>query len=103
MNRARESCRYVGAGTADFTGVVAREDMAVNYYANAARHKAYVRVDEQGTEAAAGFTSEPPLLGLDIKDHQSPRLPPAVPRAAPIPSGRRVPCRDPQDRCDPRR
>ena len=53
MNRARESCRYIGAGTADFTGVVAREDMAVNYYVNAARHKAYVRVDEQGTEAAA--------------------------------------------------
>jgi len=38
---------------ADFTGQVAADDMDGNYAVNAARHKAYVKVDEQGTEAAA--------------------------------------------------
>ncbi len=38
---------------ADFTGIVPRENMALNYYLAVARHKAYVKVDEKGTEAAA--------------------------------------------------
>jgi len=45
---------------ADFTGVIAREDMGGNWYIGAARHQAYVKVDESGTEAAAatGFAME---------------------------------------------
>ncbi len=38
---------------ADFTGIVDAEDMDGAYYLHAARHKAYVKVDEKGTEAAA--------------------------------------------------
>ena len=38
---------------ADFTGVVAAEDMGNNYYLSVARHKAYVKVDEEGTTATA--------------------------------------------------
>ncbi len=38
---------------ADFTGIVDAADMADNYYVSAARHKAYVKVDEEGTVAAA--------------------------------------------------
>ncbi len=38
---------------ADFTGIVAREDMEANYYVQSTRHKAYCLVDERGTTAAA--------------------------------------------------
>lgn len=38
---------------ADFTGIVAREDMEANYYVQSTKHKAYVLVDERGTTAAA--------------------------------------------------
>ena len=52
---------------ADFTGLVAQEDMEVNYYVSAARHKAYLKVDEQGTEAAAatGFAVSDLAAGPD--------------------------------------
>ena len=40
-------------GDADFTGIVDAADMNGNYYLHAARHQAYVKVDEKGTEAAA--------------------------------------------------
>lgn len=39
--------------SADFSGIVDLEDMNGNYYLHAARHQAYVKVDEKGTEAAA--------------------------------------------------
>ena len=38
---------------ADFTGIFTGEGLQGNVYVNAARHKAYVKVDEQGTTAAA--------------------------------------------------
>ncbi len=38
---------------ADFTGIVDAADMNGAYYLHAARHQAYVKVDEKGTEAAA--------------------------------------------------
>jgi serpin B len=46
---------------ADFTGIVDAGDMAANYYVSAARHKAYVKVDEEGTVAAAA-------TGLAVSD-----------------------------------
>ena len=39
--------------TADFTGFTDPADAAEDWFVQAARHKAYVKVDEQGTEAAA--------------------------------------------------
>jgi serpin B len=41
------------ADLADFTGIVPADVMEGNLYIGAAKHKAYVKVDEQGTEAAA--------------------------------------------------
>jgi len=38
---------------ADFTGIVDADEMNGNYHLHAARHQAYVKVDEKGTEAAA--------------------------------------------------
>ena len=38
---------------ADFSGIFTGEGLQGNVYVNAARHKAYVKVDEQGTTAAA--------------------------------------------------
>ncbi len=38
---------------ADFTGIVPADEMDGNLYIGSARHKAYVKVDEKGTEAAA--------------------------------------------------
>jgi len=40
-------------GAADFTGLVAAEDMGGNWCVQASRHKAWVQVDEAGTTAAA--------------------------------------------------
>ncbi len=54
---------------ADFTGFVPRDEMMMNWYLGAARHKAYVKVDEQGTEAAAA-------TGLAFQDYGvGPRIP----------------------------
>jgi len=47
---------------ADLTGFAPRDQMMMNWYVSAARHKAYVKVDEQGTEAAAA-------TGIGISDY----------------------------------
>ena len=53
---------------ADFTGFTDPGNAAADWFVQAARHKAYVKVDEQGTEAAAatgfsvGVTSVPQIV-----------------------------------------
>jgi len=55
----RDALEYLGMTDmfdeqlADFTGIFTGEGLQGNVYVNAARHKAYVKVDEQGTTAAA--------------------------------------------------
>ncbi len=61
-------------GLADFTGFTDPAEVAAEWYVNAARHKAYVKVDEQGTEAAAatGFgvtDTAMPQTEVFIADH----------------------------------
>jgi serpin B len=55
----KEALQYLGMtdmfdeNLADFSGIFTGEGLQGNVYVNAARHKAYVKVDEQGTTAAA--------------------------------------------------